>query len=496
MKFLVVALSLLTIHAHAVEKDDVEGPISSGGGDLDAIEFVDVMKEMPRVVPLLPALKGKVTAEKFAALAKRFDDSFNKDNDVTNDLVVFSDQPLVFQGVEKAAIFDGQRVTVYRPIWKDYREKKMTSHMRALVLLEGLLALGIEVDRYRAGGNILALPQEDVALQARLITISESTTADQHSCDTQVTYNDPKLPSVNGYTVDFSFMWRTGGRVYNLAYLASAESDAVGLPFLKLTAGWRGERQENPNESVLHVKASSITVSSESASLASGAHSTLFVKREDGTSEQWEWKDGKRGAFLGSRKKQVMPNFDGNSTREITEVIDEDSKAIEACTRTPVLNVWKAILAHPELSQEISAFDAYIDRVTNAELAYEVCRGNEAQDCAGPKKLFDTLSSGSEARWEAIAKKMHALYAKEFQPRNPPKKPKPGTKPKKKKFSAGRAHDDDWERGTDAALEALRRAEKRSQIRELTDEIRKLREHVGRRHSGGWGGGHWRRSWR
>ena len=445
-----------------------------GGGDTDAIEFVKLMKEMPKLVRSMPELRSLATAEALAKLAEKFEASLN-DSDITNDQVVFKAGPLTYNGVEKAAYFDGTHAVVDRAIWTSYAKPGLKSRKRALVLLESLLALGIELDRYKASEGVFAIGVDDVGVYAKIVKASEAETALKQSCDLVITALDGSEPLM-AYTIDFDFYWKIGERVFSLHYLAGAESFARDLPVIGI---WSSRRESfaSPKDNLLHHEIQKILVTGGIAKLTHAKSSIFTREHEDGSFEHWEWKNGQIGEFLGKRKSQKIPNYEGNSVLVNTESNDSESKIVSTCVETPVSNDWKAILAQPELKSALTKFDDFSKRVTAAEIAYEICVAEKSEtDCASQRTLLDGLVGSVDSRWTSLTQGLKEIYRKRYAA---PKRP----------ISADAIAQDSKQR----ALEALERARADQRARETVDEIKKLREELERRHRGHGHRGHGRR---
>ena len=388
-----------------------QGTSVRGGGDPDAIEFVQLMKELPSVIGLLPAFKGRVTAESFAEIAKRFDESLN-DANPANDRVVFSDQPITIDGIEKAGIFDGTRAIVHRPSWASYRMQGLRGHQRAIVLLEGLLALGIDTDRYQTAEGVLALTGESLLTQSRLMKIAESNKVEEKRCDKFVSFpKDPKSDA-STYTVHIGFGWRAAQHAFMLGYLASGDELSSRLNLVLMTSGTSEPRPELGG-TVLQIKEASIKRSAKGTDFQTQAYSSLHIDLHDGATEVWTLKNGTKDQLLAKLKRTGVGNFRKDESLSFSEVRYDDSVVTSSCSTRAASADWKSILLHDELAKPVAEFDAYITRVTNTELAYETCRA-EGRECTELKRGLDQLAKDTERRWSLLTTALKSVYEKKY----------------------------------------------------------------------------------
>ena len=410
MLILRVLLTLMTVFANAAGFASGGAIHSGGGGDPEAVEYVAIMREVSELVRLIPSIREVVTAEAFAKLAESYRASLN-DDDIGNDLVVFSDAPVIYNGVAKAAAFDGKRAIVNRRLWLEYKQQKLKGRQRAIVLLEGMLALGIPVGRYSAAEALLPVDAENVDDYMTLLQLGESSSATQKTCDYLIRLKNQESSE---YTIDFYFSWRLGDRAYMLGYLASAETNSGQLPLIK-TYSSRAEKTATAGEHIVHHKMKQITATREGFRLADASRSVFVQLQADGTRDTWEYRNGAKGAHLGRDKDQVLKNYQGNSTLLSSEGETEAGKITRSCKETPVSAEWSAILAQPKLAAEIAKFDDFAKRVANAEVGYQLClnrRGLEA--CTDAKLLAQTLASRAEAQWATLNKSLGAIFKESY----------------------------------------------------------------------------------
>ncbi len=389
------------------------GSQDAGGGDPEAVEFVKIMKQLPALVRLLRPLHAVVTAEQFEKLAGEFDQSLN-DKDITNDRVVFTNDPILLHGVEKAAVYDGKRAIVSRQVWLAYKSAGVQQRMRAIVLLEGLLALGIQTDRYQAAEGLLAFSHKDVELHTYMMLQSSGESARLYNCDTIAKKKVGKDQGTEliEFVSMFEFSWHIGDRSYGMKYLARAEGAAKGLPvmslsMMKTTYPSYPKRDEMISQRV----ATEIFADSRNVQIFNTDASYYRKDRPDGSLDMWVWKDGKRGEHLGHlNSKKVAPEMRGNQMLEVRETDDEEWTSTSTCTDTPIGNEWKSTLPYPELVNALGEFDDFGQRVANAEIAFFNCRVETAKDCADLKKIHDSLAKGAELRWAQLIKALKQVY--------------------------------------------------------------------------------------
>ena len=478
LKAVAIFLSLLPLLASATI-----GGSHSGGGDPDAIEYVKIMKEVPELIRVSPQIRALVSAEDFASLAAKYEKSLDSKSSQDH-LVVFSDVPLNHEGVPKPAIFDGQRTLVYRDSWRAYGKNGLKSQKRAIVLLEGLLALGVSWGRYSSVGAIKALEIEDIETLSRILRLSAAETAFKSVCDRQIKFKDG-APGVTAHMIDFTFYWKIGEREYRLQFLENTDTFSGSLPLLHIV-DIKSEKVVRENESLAHARGFAIIANSEGVKVRDGSQSTLTVKLADGTREEWDWKDGQKAALRLKTSIQSLPNYRGNSVITATKSENAEYTYAGSCVESPVSGDWKSVIGAQFLNTAVTEFEDFVESVKVAEISYEICTSERTKaDCEPARELANHLISGSEAKWiklkEKLVAKLKAQHRDQTVPRpdiervlRVPERRMPRLEP----LPSLARPIDEAERNRQHALRELDRAIKDEESRDMISEIRQLRTEI------------------
>ncbi len=452
MKYLILWM-LVAVPAFA-------GPSVSGGGDPEAIQFVEIMKELPELVRSMDILRDKVSAEKFSQLATRFEDSLN-DANPANDLIAFVDEPVLVAGTPKAAKFEGGKAFVHRSAWLAYQAAGLKYRQQAIVLLEGLVALGVSLDRYAAVTTVMAIELQDIELYAKLAQLSASHLAFKRDCDW---FGDTGGKELYAHTSSFEFLWKLGEKGYGLQYLVNADSFEGSLPLASLQA-LSFKTGSDSRDRIVTSDRTHLVLIHGGRKLLRDKDETLIRRLSDHETEYWSVKDGAPLEFLGKSNTQSVKIYRENALVQNSERLDGATKLTNVCTEKNVSTEWKDLLVQSELKASLNAFDDYARRVTNAQIAHEACvsRGGE---CDKLTKIRNQLLAGTDLRWKSFLDGFQAVNKKHV-PR-----PRAG----QAASSRLRYTREGWVEIIQETLEAMRKSERRSGRDRFLREIEELRE--------------------
>ena len=375
-----------------------------GGGDPDAAEFARLMAEVPGLIRKTPTLKKIVDADRFADLAKEFALSLN-DDDSSNDLIEFTETPLVVGGTKKPALYNGKKAIVHRPTWLEYGRYGQTAKKRAITLLEGLLALGIRSNRYAGAGEMISIEPATVANYS-LLGAGHSAKSFEQSCEITTRIEDRLTGQTHEVSVELAGQvidWETAGQAFVLESFSEYKSDRKSFeahPTLSKLS-FTSELLPDQDDAVL-ISAESSLYSSLSGSKRL---TTKYLMRaiDDSTSEQWSWSGDRASEALLSTK---TVHLDDGSTMIIKEDLNKLATAgaktksyVKSCTRRPVSS---SEIKDLKLALKIKNFGLAVDKVNRLNLAYALCLEKKSEDCELLEKAHARAKAESLKLWSQI----------------------------------------------------------------------------------------------